>query len=568
MKNKKKYYTISNICTKASFGSIIIVIPFIFAFFLVTISQNHKRQEHETLQKLKIITQYVENSISGEIMIQDKQAVSIIIRYLKKKYDLTSLSISKTQLSCDIKPSFWFFSTPKEACYSEKFSNTYPNYYLKVKSAIPNMSQFDTILSLFIICAPLLLLSLIITLIIQHKLKQSIVWPMQLIVNNPETFKPQGNIIAMEVIEIHQQLLQYITERDLNQAETLKVQASLVEMASQVVHNIRSPLSVLDNMLTIIKSHISETNHNTITRQLHQIRQIATNFLEYNKKSLQDIDNKTDKAYCSLINILDTIIENKQVEWSHNQCNITIISKTSEFVWLYLNEYEFKSVLSNLLDNAYEAMPDEKHNIEISITNDINTLKITIKDQGRGIPKHEIENILRGKTLKPTGNGIGLPSAIKYVKSLNGTLILTSTENIGTTVEISLPKVETPRWCIDKISLPRHHQIAIVDDDFSIHSIWQRKLFKLSLNLRYFTNGTDFIQWYNALENKDNLTVLMDYDLQKDTPKGLDILIQQNINNAIIVTTCADQTWLQIQVEKTPYYLVPKFMLKDIQIIA
>lgn len=346
-----------------------------------------------------------------------------------------------------------------------------------------------------------------------------------------------------------------------------QLKRNLGDIASKVVHDIRTPLTVINNLMESITLQVPVEQSHKIHEQLTQIRQTVNNLLEYNRKSLHQLDHSNEKSYIILANIIESVMEQKKIEWQASEFKIKVILDCTRTIWLYVAEHDFKNMLSNLLNNAYEAMQDKKVEIEIYIENETpNQVNIYLKDNGIGIPKHQINNVLHGKSLKHSGNGIGLLSAVNYIKSLNGNLIINSQENNGTTVTISLPKTESPSWYPHEIKLPRNNLIVIVDDDPMIHTVWQTKLFTLPLDTIFFTKVDPFVNWYSALNEMDKVTVFMDYNLHNVTT-GLDILINLEIKFATLVTNCSDQAWLQSKVSETPYFMIPKRLLAEIPII-
>ena len=215
-------------------------------------------------------------------------------------------------------------------------------------------------------------------------------------------------------------------------------------------------------------------------------------------------------------------------------------------------------------------MPEYKHDIELSIACDNSTVKLSIKDYGVGIPEHELHNIQHGKSLKQFGNGIGLSSSIQYIKGLNGTLDIKSIEGTGTTINITLPKIDNPTWFKLKLQLPFTHKLVVIDVDPQILSARQNKLYPLKSNLMYFCDIDAFVQWYTAESNagNDKITVLIDYDLRDPNRTGLDLLKSLKITNACLITKCAEQAWLQTKIENTNYFMLPKDIFEDLVIEA
>lgn len=113
---------------------------------------------------------------------------------------------------------------------------------------------------------------------------------------------------------------------------------------------------------------------------------------------------------------------------------------SSDISTVKIQRLEFKRVLSNLINNACEAL---KANSEGEISLRALCIKdqfiLEIHDSGAGIDSHQIEQIFtRGFSTK-NSSGLGLSHALKKIKEWNGDLNILSQKNSGTTVVISLP---------------------------------------------------------------------------------------------------------------------------------
>lgn len=102
-------------------------------------------------------------------------------------------------------------------------------------------------------------------------------------------------------------------------------------------------------------------------------------------------------------------------------------------------------VFANLISNAIKYSPP-KSDIKLSLKKDKDNLKFKISDSGYGIPKDvqtriftkffRGENILNKET---SGSGLGLYMVKRIVDNLGGKISFKSTENKGTTFEVSIP---------------------------------------------------------------------------------------------------------------------------------
>ncbi len=111
--------------------------------------------------------------------------------------------------------------------------------------------------------------------------------------------------------------------------------------------------------------------------------------------------------------------------------------------YVMMNAHLLNWVIENLLRNALDAMQGSgllKAEVEIEDT----TVTIDISDTGKGIEAKKLKTVFRpGYTTKKRGWGLGLSLAKRIIENYhNGKIFVkSSTENVGTTFSIKLPKV-------------------------------------------------------------------------------------------------------------------------------
>ena len=100
--------------------------------------------------------------------------------------------------------------------------------------------------------------------------------------------------------------------------------------------------------------------------------------------------------------------------------------------------------MSNLINNAFEAYPNKQGAVKISFQEAGTDVSITVEDQGKGIPKDVLSKIgLKSVSFeKEGGRGLGLYHAVRSVRAWGGTVKLDSEPNVGTSVQITLPRAQ------------------------------------------------------------------------------------------------------------------------------
>ena len=214
----------------------------------------------------------------------------------------------------------------------------------------------------------------------------------------------------------------------------------LGEIAAQLAHDIRSPLAVID-MLSKQLTEIPANYKKLLQNASQRIADIANSFLnQYRMPAELSHDELTPQHLASL---LKQMIDEKISQYSNREINIDLnIEKNAEHVNVNVNANHFKRIISNLINNAVEAI-DTKGQVNLACEcNDFFT-RITLSDSGRGIPQNILPKIKAGGTSlgKKHGSGLGLSHAIKNIKAWNGQFDIQSEIGKGTQVIIILPSV-------------------------------------------------------------------------------------------------------------------------------
>lgn len=350
-------------------------------------------------------------------------------------------------------------------------------------------------------------------------------------------------------------------------AQEVKHHASIGKLIGQIAHDIRSPLTVMEISLTSLKKQnptedifllkeAIQSVRNKMENILHKYRQVKNSNTLYDKENSRPI---------LLTNLLETIISQKQQEWKNRPCEIKkIINNDAINKWINVIPDEAKRVLSNIMNNAYEALNNEGIiTVVLSCVN--NHLHLKIIDNGHGIPSDKINAVLNGFSLKHNGSGLGLVSAREYMSKIGGTLTLISEVNRGTQIQLHFPIISNPNWLPQNIGIPQNATIVILDDDATIHNFWKHHLHPYTNKLKHFVSNRDLKMWYESFPEKDNTIFLLDYDLKDEVYNGLEILISiKNNKHRYLITNHAEEFNVQEACQQANIFLLPKTLLHKI----
>lgn len=365
---------------------------------------------------------------------------------------------------------------------------------------------------------------------------------------------PQSNFHYLEEIlssispALHTCMRAY---EDLAKAQDMKEAAMMGELASQVAHNILSPIDVLETLVPVVKT--PDEGQKVMVRNLvSRIKSVANGLLQKRnalKKFTHEVSNISDHLIAATI---DNVSTEKRVQFAKFG-TVDIRWNTGEHtygIFSRFNEIEMETVLSNIVNNSVEAIrsknDDQGGYVEISLGHDNESAIISISDNGPGIPKEVIGRLTEKDFSfgKVHGNGLGLYHARQCIESWGGTLGFIS-EDDRTTVEIRLPKQSPPAWFMESISLTPKNRIAILDDDESVHQVWRNRLAPFGLDLHHFYSIGDFISWQKSHSGEESKTLyFIDYELgdadariNQDLKNGLDVISFLKIQNRAVLVS-------------------------------
>lgn len=236
----------------------------------------------------------------------------------------------------------------------------------------------------------------------------------------------------------------YIME-NLNKmaAELSRTEVLHTDFISNVSHELKTPLAVIQNYAACLKSDNldAETRKSyaeTLENASKKLTALITNVLKLNKLENQEIKPEYEK-----INLTETladtllgfeeIIDGKGLELECDlEEGVEIISSPSylEIVW------------SNLLSNAVK-FTDRGGKIRVSLKKSNGRATVTVEDTGCGISaetgKHVFEKFYQGDTShSQEGNGLGLALVKKVIDITGGTISVSSELGKGTAFTVTL----------------------------------------------------------------------------------------------------------------------------------
>jgi PAS domain S-box-containing protein len=176
-----------------------------------------------------------------------------------------------------------------------------------------------------------------------------------------------------------------------------------------------------------------------------------------------------------------------------------------------VDEGQFIQVIHNLVINAQQSMlgggtieiiaenlPAGKK--YISHLEDRNYVKITVKDQGVGIPKDALEKIFDPYfTTKKDGSGLGLTTTYSIIHNHGGYINVESEKGTGTSFHIYLPASDEMALAEKKkrdINLNGSGHLLFMDDDENVRNSVRKMLHYLGYEVKVAKNGEEAVELY------------------------------------------------------------------------
>lgn len=243
-------------------------------------------------------------------------------------------------------------------------------------------------------------------------------------------------------------------------SETLKTQSNQLKQSnaikdkffSIISHDLRSPISSLAAISMMIDESLEQDNKSIlreasdyIDKTVYSLSGLLDNLLNWAISQQgqfpfnpERIDTK--KLINEEVRLLTTIAISKDIK---------LLLDMRESLYIVADPNSFKTIIRNLLSNAYKFTEKKGEVIVRSNFNADNQVIIEITDNGIGISQDKLDDLFKLKADKSTrgtemekGLGLGLNLSYEFVLKNNGQIAVQSQEGKGTTFTLTFPIAE------------------------------------------------------------------------------------------------------------------------------
>ena len=212
--------------------------------------------------------------------------------------------------------------------------------------------------------------------------------------------------------------------------------AAVGEMASAVAHGIRNPLASIRSSAELALDGGSgppRESAQDIIAEVDRVENWVRELLNYSRP----VSGRLETV--ELNPIIQTSLENFTRELDKRGIVVsTQLAATLPRVRGHSSL--FGQVFNNLIANALDAMPwHGRLTVASRLAADRKHVTISISDTGKGIEPGDLDKVMKPfYTTKAKGMGVGLPLTKRIIERHGGTLAISSSAGVGTTVTLQL----------------------------------------------------------------------------------------------------------------------------------
>jgi signal transduction histidine kinase len=226
------------------------------------------------------------------------------------------------------------------------------------------------------------------------------------------------------------------------------------EFLSMITHELKTPLVPIQGYVDILLGeHLGTLTEKQkerlkiIKTSSESLLRIISDLLDAQKLELGKLVVKKENH--DIKDTIDRAVESLQPRALENK--VTIKQHLNNEIIIPHDPERIRQVLTNLVKNSLDVVEPNSGLIEIFVEDSAKEVKISVKDNGPGIPIDKQENLFKkfyqvdtSLTREVGGSGLGLAICKGLIEEHGGTILAESTPGIGSTFTFTIPKSHQP----------------------------------------------------------------------------------------------------------------------------
>ena len=202
----------------------------------------------------------------------------------------------------------------------------------------------------------------------------------------------------------------------------------------KITHEIKNPLTVINGYLSMFDVTDTEKSKRYITilkNEVNRTLNLLSDFMEFTKIKVVKNECNFNDLISDVKEVLIPFFVKKNVSYSFSVQNNIIVN---------MDYNRIKQVIINIIKNAVEACRESNGMVTTTAFTEEDYLIIFVKDNGIGMDKFVLDNILVPfYTTKDNGTGLGVSLSKEILEAHGGTINYDSVKEKYTTCKITIP---------------------------------------------------------------------------------------------------------------------------------
>lgn len=277
-----------------------------------------------------------------------------------------------------------------------------------------------------------------------------------------------------EVADLHRRIIRILEDS----RKVIELEAA-AKVSAQVAHDIQSPLAALES------AALGDDGPGLMTAALSRIRGIVEDLRR--RENLGTMKPAASEAFVDVGALAREIIAEKRAQYrALDGLRLGLDVRLPGEEGVIADAKELGRIISNLVNNAVEALPNSRGRVDLGVSLSDGTVEISVLDDGAGIPAEVLPLLGReGATFgKAGGSGLGLFHARKTVERWDGRLEIGRGADKGTLVRVLMPaRLRAAQG-----------ETVLIDDDPLVRASWGLAARRAGRPFRAYEKAADFIR--------------------------------------------------------------------------
>jgi len=172
-------------------------------------------------------------------------------------------------------------------------------------------------------------------------------------------------------------------------------------------------------------------------------------------------------------------------------------------------------------------------------------------------------------------------SSYEFLKKNNGSIQFSLPNKLtpsstpqpsGSIITLTLPTTAPPKWFVSEIMLNTDERVYVVDDDQSIHEVWEGRFASCGDQARaiervHYSDIHEFKKHIQDPTHDHKALILIDYEFLRQGMSGLQLIEEMSLQNrAILVTSRYDEERIQEKARTLGLRILPKNLVVYVRI--